>query len=232
MSRIEDLNTFYEILGDLREHVGGCRRLQECTGKSGWPERGVYFFFEDGELREDRKTPRVVRVGTHAITATSKTSLWNRLHTHRGHSDLGGNHRGSIFRKRIGEALWNVKTHPSDLTGTWGIRSSASAPVRLAEVPLEREVSAYIGRMPFLWINVPDEPSRNSDRAYLELNAIALLSNFERPAIDPPSPNWLGLQSSKRTIQESGLWNTNQVEKFHDPAFLERLRVYVGGMVA
>jgi hypothetical protein len=192
----------------------------------------VYFFFEDGELREDRKTPRVVRVGTHAITATSKTSLWNRLHTHRGHSDLGGNHRGSIFRKRIGEALWKVKTHPSDLTGTWGIRSSASGPVRLAEVPLEREVSAYLGQMPFLWINVPDEPSRNSDRAYLELNAIALLSNFERPGIDPPSPNWLGLQSSKRTIQESGLWNTKQVERFHDPAFLERFRFYVGGILA
>ncbi len=232
MSRCEDLNTFYELLGELRERVGGCRRLQECTGKSGWPERGVYFFFEDGEFREGQKTMRVVRVGTHAITATSKTTLWNRLHTHRGHSDLGGNHRGSIFRKRIGEALWKGKSHPNDLTRTWGVRSSASGPVRLAEAPLEREVSTYIGQMPFLWINVPDEPSRNSDRAYLELNSIALLSNFERSGIDSPSPHWLGLQSSKITIRESGLWNTNHVEKFHDPMFLGKLRVYVGGTVA
>jgi hypothetical protein len=229
MSRREDLNSFYEILGELRERLGGSRRLRNCTGKSGWPESGVYFFFEDGEFREDQNTLRVVRVGTHAITATSKTTLWNRLHTHRGHSDLGGNHRGSIFRKRIGEALWKVKTHPNDLTRTWGIRSSASGPVRLAEAPLEREVSAYIGQMPFLWINVPDAPSRKSDRACLELNCIALLSNFERPSIDPPSPNWLGLQSSKSTIRESGLWNTNHVEKYHAPAFLERLRAYVGG---
>jgi hypothetical protein len=103
--RVRFMNEFYEILGELRERVGGCRRLCECKGKSGWPERGVYFFLEDGEFREDQKTLRVVRVGTHAITATSKTTLWNRLHTHRGHSDLGGNHRGSIFRKRIGEAL-------------------------------------------------------------------------------------------------------------------------------
>jgi hypothetical protein len=232
MSRREDLNSFYGILDELREQVGGCRRLQECTGKSGWPDRGVYFFFEDGELREDQKALRVVRVGTHAITATSRTTLWGRLHTHRGHSDLGGNHRGSIFRKRIGEALWKVKPHPHALTGTWGIRSSASGPVRLAEAPLEQEVSAYIGQMPFLWINVPDAPSRKSDRAYLELNAIALLSNFERPGIDPPSRNWLGLHSSQSTIKESGLWNTNHVEKFHDPAFLERLRAYVGGTVA
>ena len=232
MSRREDLNKFYEILAELRERVGGCRRLHECTGKSGWPERGVYFFFEDGEFREDQKTPRVVRVGTHAITATSRTTLWNRLHTHRGHSDLGGNHRGSIFRKRVGEALWKVKPHPNDLTRTWGIRSSASGPVRLAEAPLEREVSAYIGQMPFLWINVPDAPSRKSDRACLELNCIALLSNFERPSIDSPSPNWLGLQSGERTIRESGLWNTNHVEKFHDPVFLEKLRAYVGGTFA
>lgn len=232
MDRRDDLNRLYEILDELREGIGGYRRLHDCKGKSGWPERGVYFFFEDGELREDRKTPRVVRVGTHAITSSSRTTLWNRLLTHRGRSDLGGNHRGSIFRKRVGEALWKVKHYPNDLTCTWGIRSSASKSVRLAEAPLEREVSAYIGQMPFLWINVPDDPSRNSDRACLELNCIALLSNFERPSIDSPSPNWLGLQSSKRTIQESGLWNTNHVEKFHDPASLGKLRAYVGGTLA
>jgi hypothetical protein len=124
-----------------------------------------------------------------------------------------------------------VKTHPNDLTRTWGVRSSASGSVRLAEIPLEEEVSAYIGQMPFLWVNIPDAPSPASDRADLELNSIALLSNFDRPRIDPPSPNWLGLQSGQRTIRDSGLWNTNHVEKFHDPTFLRKLRSYVGGMV-
>jgi hypothetical protein len=227
MSRRVDLNCLYEILDDLRKRIGGCRRLRDCTGKSGWPERGVYFFFEDGEFREDRKTLRVVRVGTHAITATSRTTLWNRLHTHRGHSDLGGNHRGSIFRKRIGEALWKTKNHPNDLTRTWGIGSSAEKSDRLNEVPLEREVSTYIGQMPFLWIEVPDVPSPRSDRADLELNCIALLSNFEKPPIDSPSPNWLGCQSGERTIRESGLWNTDHVKKPYDPVFLEKLRAYV-----
>jgi hypothetical protein len=105
------------------------------------------------------------------------------------------------------------------------MRNSAKG-VREAEAPLEREVSTYIGQMPFLWIKVPDDSSQTSDRAYLELNSIALLSNFRKPNIDQWSPGWLGLQSSKETIRESGLWNTNHVEKSHDPAFLEKLGVY------
>jgi hypothetical protein len=83
--------------------------------------------------------------------------------------------------------------------------------------------------MPFLWISVSDAPSPKSDRAYLELNCIALLSNFEKPPIDPPSPNWLGLQSGERTIRESGLWNTDHVEKSYDPGLLEKLGAYASG---
>ncbi len=231
MSRKDDLDHFYEILQDLRERLGGYRPLRDCTGKSGWPERGVYFFFEDGEFREDGETLRVVRVGTHAITTSSKTTLWSRLHTHRGHSDLGGNHRGSIFRKRVGEALWRARQYPEEMTKTWGVRSSASKAVRLAEASLEREVSDYIGQMPLLWIGIADTPSPKSDRAYLELNSIALLSNFGKPAIDLPSPNWLGRQSSQHTIRESGLWNTDHVEKPYDPIFLEKLGAYMEGRV-
>lgn len=227
MSRRADLNSLYEILGGLRQKIGGYRRLYDCTGKSGWPARGLYFFFEDGEFREDQKTLRVVRIGTHAITATSRTTLWNRLRTHRGHADLGGNHRGSIFRRRIGEALWKSKDHPKDITSTWGIGSSAAKSVRMAEAPLEKDVSTYIGQMPFLWMDVSDAPSPTSDRAYLELNCIALLSNYEKPPVDPPSPAWLGLQSTERTIRESGLWNTNHVEKSYDPVFFEKLRAYL-----
>lgn len=228
MDRRVDLNCLYEMLDDLRQRVGGFRRLHDCTGRSGWPERGVYFFFENGEFREDQKTLRVVRVGTHAITASSRTTLWNRLRTHKGNSDLGGNHRGSIFRKRIGQALGNAKNRPDDLTSTWG-DSAATKSDRLVEAPLERDVSTYIGQMPFLWISVPDAPSPKSDRARMELNCIALLSNFEKPSIDPPSPNWLGHQSGERTIRESGLWNTDSVEKSYAPEFLKILRAYVRG---
>jgi hypothetical protein len=94
-------------LGAIHIGVNG----KECTRRSGWPGRGVYFFFEDHEFREDGSTLRVVRVGTHAVSANSRTTLWNRLHTHRGASSGGGNHRGSIFRKRVGETLLQVGSY-------------------------------------------------------------------------------------------------------------------------
>lgn len=221
MSRRDDLNRFYEILNDLQEHIGGYRCLRDCTAKSGWPERGLYFFFEDGELREDQKSLRVVRVGTHAITGTSKTTLWNRLHTHRGHSDGRGNHRGSIFRKRVGEALLSSKEYAEDIRSSWKIRRVTDIG-RNAEAPLEREVSAHIGRMRLVWLAVNDAPSTKSDRGYLERNSIALLSNVNKPPIDAPSPHWLGFHSGQKTIADSGLWNTNHVADQYEASFLDR----------
>jgi hypothetical protein len=99
---------FYHLLDALAKHEEGPRRLRDCTGADGWPRHGVYFFYEDGEARADG-SPRVVRVGTHALTATSGTTLWGRLRQHRGRvggrNPGGGNHRASIFRGHVGTAL-------------------------------------------------------------------------------------------------------------------------------
>ena len=67
----------------------------------------------------------------------------------------------------------------------WGVGSSAGREQRLAELELERRVSDYLRDLPFLWVKVDDEPGPESARAYLEQNAIALVSNYERDAIDP-----------------------------------------------
>ena len=227
MNRREDLDRFYQIIATLREKCQGFRCLKECTRRSGWPGRGVYFFFEDQEFREDGSTLRVVRVGTHAVSANSRTTLWSRLHTHRGASSGGGNHRGSIFRKRIGEALLQIRRYPGDIAASWGTDNSAPKSTRLAEVPLESDVSAVIGAMPFLWIEVADAAGAGSDRAYLERNSIALLSNFGKEPIDKPSEGWLGLQSPQETIRLSGLWNTNHVADEYTPAFVDVLENYV-----
>lgn len=90
-----------------------------------WPERGVYFFFEPDERRDpDPTSQRVVRIGTHALGARSRTTLWKRLSQHRGTSNpRGGNHRGSIFRLLSGEALMN--RDPSAMAKSWGKDSSA-----------------------------------------------------------------------------------------------------------
>jgi len=140
-----------------------------------WPARGVYFFQEPGEGRTDTGSgPRIVRVGTHALKAGSRTTLWNRLSQHRGSAKTGGgNHRGSIFRLIIGTALVDLDGHTCP---TWGQGRSAPKDIREKEQPLEQLVSKTIGEMPFLWLEIADEPGPDSLRGYIERNTIALLS--------------------------------------------------------
>jgi hypothetical protein len=150
MTQLDDLKRFFDILGVLNERLGGARLLCECSGKLSWPQRGVYFFMEDGEVRSQcGMGPRIVRVGTHALTPGSRTTLWQRLSNHRGsRRSGGGNHRGSIFRLIIGTALIDREGHRCP---TWDDRrSSAPAEVRARELALEREVSKTIGAMRFV----------------------------------------------------------------------------------
>lgn len=208
--RLSDLKRFYEILLILERKLGGARRLQDCSGKMPWPRRGVYFFMEDGQLRSDSGSgPRVVRVGTHALNAGSGTKLWTRLSQHRGQAaNGGGNHRGSIFRLIVGTAL--IARGGESLT--WGKGNTASADVRAAEIELEREVSKVIRAMPFLWIDIDDEPGTDSQRGYIERKSIALLSNYGKPPLDQASPDWLGLSCDRAKVRQSGLWNSNHVD--------------------
>src|SRR5262249_16310786 len=81
--RETETEAFYRLLDDLGRRVGGKGYLRDCTGHSDWPRKGVYFFYEDGEDRANG-VPRVVRVGTHALTAKGKATLWGRLRQHRG----------------------------------------------------------------------------------------------------------------------------------------------------
>jgi hypothetical protein len=231
VSRLADVQRLYGILYGLRERLGE-HRLKDCHGRTSWPQRGVYFFFEEGELRRTSSLgPRVVRVGTHAITAKSTTTLWNRLSQHRGVARTGaGNHRGSIFRLLVGEAL--VKRDKLD-AATWGLGSSRGEAVARSglsreavqerEQPVEVAVSRIIGAMPFVWVEVDDAPSPTSLRVFIERNAIALLSNFGKETIDPASGSWLGLYSGRDRVRASGLWNNNHVDEQYDPGVLDVL---------
>ena len=79
--------------------------------------------------------------------------------------------------------------------------------------------------MPFLWLNVDDTPGPESRRAFIERNAIALLSNYGKPSIDPASTNWLGLWSphENEKVKKSGLWNQKHVDGDYDPSFLDEM---------
>ena len=229
--RTNHLARFYSALERLESDVGGKRRLSHCDGRMDWPKRGVYFFFENGELRNSSGDgPRVVRVGTHAVTLGSKTSLWNRLSTHRGSARTGGgNHRGSIFRKLVGYAL--MIRHPECTIETWGEGDSAPADIRAAEFELEQGASAVIGKMPLLWLGVDDPPDPQSQRGYIERNAIALLSSYGKNAIDPPSENWLGNHSPREKVKLSGLWNQRHVEEDYDPGFLSVFEDFISRQI-
>lgn len=226
-----DIDRFYELLRALEAQPGQGQRLADCTGRCAWPARGVYFFREPGEFRRDRpECPRIVRVGTHAVSTGSRSTLWSRLRAHRGSRDGTGNHRGSIFRLHAGAALLERDGEAMENVSTWAVGSSAPRAVRNAEVAHERRVSRYLGAMTVLWVEIPDEPGPRSLRAHIERNAIALLSSKMIPP-DPPSEEWLGLHSSRPEIRTSGLWNLNFVRDRYDPAFVDVLASLVSKAV-
>jgi hypothetical protein len=240
MSRLSDLKEFYSVLGDLETILGGCRMLKDVSEYSDWPDRGVYFFFEQGEYRNQLDGGnRLVRVGTQALNKGAKSTLRQRLTQHRGSIRGTGNHRGSIFRLLIGDALMRAGLAPN--IASWGKKGDfAKAAVALGldrsqikgeEYPLEEAVSDYLGSLPFLWLDVDDEPGPDSLRGYLESNSIALLSNYHREPIDPSSEAWLGNSSSREKVSSSGLWNQRHVDEGYDLEFIgvfakqvERLR--------
>ncbi len=216
-----DLERFYSLIDRIS---GRARRLTECSARSGWPRRGVYFFREPGEYRTGHPdVSRIVRVGTHAVSANAKSTLWSRLHAHRGHASGTGNHRGSVFRRHVGAAMIARDGIPLD---SWGPGGSAPKAVRVAEEEHERRVSAYIGAMDVLWIEVDDAPSPSSARSWIERHAIALLSRRLHPP-DPSSPDWLGRHAPADEIRRSGLWNVNYVDASYDSSFLDDLEFFI-----
>ena len=230
MSNLADIIRFYDLLGRLAQRIGGSQTLDKLRDNHDLPAAGVYFFFESSELRGESGTgPRVVRIGTHALKSGAKSTLRQRLGQHRGAISGGGNHRGSIFRLLIGQALLAQGELPE--CRSWGVKSDKrKAAIALdmersaideAESPIERKVTDYIAAMPYRWLAIDDEPGPNSLRGVNERNTIALMSNYDRTTNDPPSSDWLGHQSNRVRVRKSGLWNQRHVDEMHDPAFFD-----------
>lgn len=209
------LAAFHGEFDRLLDGLGGGVELATCHGRMNWPKRGVYFFMEPDEMRPDTPTrPRIVRVGTHGLTAGSKSTLWGRLSQHRGPAGGLGNHTVSVFRRHTGAAL--VRRDPGRFRDDpW--RDDPPADIAGAQA-LEAAVSAYLGRMKLVWLDIEDEPSPLSERGYIERNAIGLLSAGTSPA----SPSWLGHHSDRESVRRSGLWNVNHVGEAVDGGFVAR----------
>lgn len=230
MSRESHINQLYSLLDRLRDRVGGPQYLSDCNGRMDWPERGLYIFFAPDETRQSTDHQRINRIGTHAVSSGSGTSLWNRLISHRGtfsgkYAD-GGNHRGSVFRLRVGEAMIE-RDGLHDEFPDWGDGTSAGSKIREQELEHERHVSNFIRDLPFLWVEVDDEPGPDSRRAEIEQNLIAMLSNYGDTPVDPRNSDWLGNHSPNQMIRGSGLWNVNHVAEDYDPSFLDLLETHI-----
>jgi hypothetical protein len=187
MDRRHELVRFYNILAELEKRLGGKRRLVECSGRMQLPKRGVYFFFGATEKHSGLGTgSRIVRVGTHALKKNGKAKFWQRLSQHRG-NERGGNHRGSIFRLLVGEAIraakHNVEPRSRGVGSDLGKAAAKLGMSRIEIIDGERElevlVSQYICAMLFLWLPIEDEPGPGSLRGFIERNSIALLSNYD-----------------------------------------------------
>jgi hypothetical protein len=216
---------FCSLMNQLWAAQSGGRRFEETNGRQAWPARGVYFILAPSHGVARGRMPRIVRVGTHAVSHGSKTTLWDRLGTHRGTSGGGGSHRSSIFRLHVGRA-WSRYAGEEIWPKSWALGQSAPLAVRQGEERLEQEVSRLIGAMNVLWLDVPDEPGPHSERAYLECNAIGLLSRMGllRASVEA---DWLGYFSSDWRIAASGLWNLNHVFRRPEPDFIDRFAVAV-----
>lgn len=237
MNKADDLRRLYALLDRLEAATGGRRHLSNLGRATAWPQRGVYFFFEPGESRTGSgHGARLVRVGTHALGSGARSTLHQRLRQHAGKAGGGGgNHRGSIFRLLIGEAL--IARGDCAACVSWGVKSDigkAAAALTMdrsdldrIERPIEAAVSAFLSSLPFLWLPIDDEPGPESLRGYIERNTIALTSSFAGKPIDPPSPTWLGHSSGRARVRRSGLWNQRHVEDTYEPAFLDVLELLV-----
>lgn len=220
----DQLSMTKPLLRRLARIQKGGRVFSSIARGTSWPQRGIYIILEASSGANPEMT-RVVRIGTHAVSAGSKSSLWSRLSTHRGTSEGGGSHRSSIFRSHVGKAIIAAETEPQ-WPSSWGEGQNAPKHVRDEERGLEQRVSAYIGSLRVLWLDVPDDPGPGSDRAFLERNLIAI---YSRVGLLSPvlARDWLGAWSPEWRIASTGLWNLDHALAVAHASFPAVLEHYV-----
>lgn len=160
---------------------------------------GVYIMFEKGEMYSG--WDRIVRIGTH----TSDDRLKARLKDH----FCNENKDGSILRKNIGLALLN-KVQDQYLS-VWGLDTSKPDVIekysnlidKAVQASIEKQVTIYLRtNISFVCISI----GSREDRLRFEEGLISSLSNSKN---FQHSEHWLGQNSPKKLIVQSGLWNNS-----------------------
>jgi hypothetical protein len=210
----------YGMFAQLVDRMG-LHKLRDILAEE-LPKQGVYFFFDDNEPTIfSTSIPRLVRIGTHGVSAGSVATLRNRLRTHLGTRAGAGNHRASVFRLHVGRAIIE-RDGLHDAYPNWGKGQSAPKQVAELEAPLEAKVSEYIGNLRVLFMPVLDTAGTGSMRATIERQFISMFTE-NLCAIEESSRTWLGRFSDKPSIRDSGLWNVRDVGNEYDLKFIPLL---------
>lgn len=218
--RVSDIRRLYNLIDSFQE-AGNIFKLKKLHEQI-LPIQGVYLFIDKGETNLLGKPGRIIRIGTHAVSVGSKSTLRNRLKTHLGAKDGTGNHRSSIFRLHVGQALFSTLSK-RDCNDTWGIDRPTTMEFINTERHHERLVTEYLANLYVFIIPVLDAASRFSLRASIERQMIALFTEDLLP-LESPSDQWLGKDSPKALISSSGLWNIQHVGSTYDPAGAGNIR--------
>lgn len=207
--RAELASQLYELL-HRQIQAGIMAPLSDVLERRDLPQKGVYIFCDKSEVSKLRPgVPRVVRIGTHAVSAGSRSTLRSRLRTHIGSGSGTGSHRSSIFRLHVGQSLIARNLLHAKYPH-WGKGSTAPSEIRIPEHDLEREVSEYIGKLLVTTLPLVDDSGPNSGRAHIEKALVALFTE-NMDFLEESGPTWLGRLSSRPLLQSSGMWNVQHV---------------------
>jgi len=166
-------------------------------------KNGIYVLFEDGEFAH--VGDRIVRVGTH----TGEDQLRSRLKQH----FVSENKDRSIFRKNIGRALLHSLNDPFLEQWDWDLTTKKAKELygHLLSVENQKEVEKKVStRIQESFSFVVFAVSEKKQRLEWETKIISTVSWCSECK---PSESWLGLQSPKHKIRDSGLWLVNGLYK-------------------
>jgi hypothetical protein len=195
------LITFYLLLDRLEKNIGGTRTLAACSDRMGWPSVASISSANPASTHGNRRRAAYRPCGHPRIEGSYAQNTLESVN-HKGTVKTGaGNHRSSIFRLIVGTAL--ICRHGHECL-SWGRKNASEAAVKQDEIALECEVSRIIGNMPFIWLAIGDEAGPKSLRGFIEKKSIALLSNYDKRPLDPPSPEWLGLHCHSERLRDGG----------------------------
>lgn len=188
---------------ELHEIFNSLKRFTFPFNKQDIPLNGMYILFEKGEYAHG--VDRIVRVGTH----TGEAQLPSRLKEH----FINQNKDRSIFRKNIGRAILNKNNDDYLNKWEWDLTTRANKEKyshlidKSYQQFIEDKVSKKIqDDFSFIVFEVNDK----KDRLLFEYRIISEVSNCK---YCNSSAKWLGNHSPKAKIQESGLWQVNELYK-------------------